>query len=338
MTHPRLSTQCFAVAMLLATASLAHAQRPTPIPKDDFSSAGKIKAVQNGVFHVVNIGGDQWLVKVAADAKEVVLKGKATADWLRPGMPVKFEGMFLKNKSGQPQGESLKPIAKLKVFSLREDSKAGLKELARKGSFLSGGSKQDSAMDKTPFSVTGLLVKYKGGKMTVAVGNTQIRAQLASDAEIDVDIDDLRFAREGDEMVFEGWHYVGQKKQIHATNVWVTVSRPLGDDKAKKQVATKNGTDDEVAEEHRKKVRSIQLAISRASKSYEGGNSRQAATAVEAILADWNTFLKSDETTATRLLQPHHQQLKRIHAALEMDGFMLPVLRELPNSEDVAGS
>ena len=50
-----------------------NAQQALQIPKDKISSAGEIKGVQNGVVHVKNVGGDQWLLAIDKDAEEVVL-------------------------------------------------------------------------------------------------------------------------------------------------------------------------------------------------------------------------------------------------------------------------
>ncbi len=334
MAISRTVAQCLTVLMFLAMPSITAAQRPIPIPKDQISSAGKIKAVQNGVFHVANVGGDQWLLKIEAPANEIVLKGKATPEWLRPGMPVTFRGTFFKNKSGQPQGEAQKPIDELKVFSLREDSKAGQKEEAKRGSFLTGGPKKDTPMESAPFTVTGILVKYKGGKMTVSTGETQIKAQVASDAKIDVDINDARFAREGDEIEFEGWHYVGQKEQIHATKVWITAAQPLGEQDAKRQTIAKSGqpTPDGGSEEQQTAARQIQIAIGRARKLYDAGDYPKAAGAVESIITDWNALFDSNEAVAGKLLQPRYKQLKLVHAFLEMEGVDVPALRELPEA------
>lgn len=328
----RFSGQFFAMLLACGFASISLAQRPIPIPKDNFSSAGTIKGIQNGIFHVANVGGDQWLVDLAAEPDEIVLRGKATADWLRPGMPVSFEGTFFKNRSGLPQGEALQPITKLKVFSVREDSKVELKEEAKRGSFLAG-PKEDTPMEKAPFTVTGVLVKYKGGKMTVSLGKTQVKAQLAPQAKIDVNINDPRFARIGDDIEFEGWHYVGQDKRIHATKVWITIAKPLGTD-ATKTVAKR--PDDGATEEEQKQAHDIHVAITRARKRYEAGEYNEAAAAITAIIADWDALLDADEDVAARLLRPQAKDLRSVHAFLEMEGFMLPVLRDLPEVEAVA--
>ena len=58
MAISRTVAQCLTVLMFLAMPSITAAQRPIPIPKDQISSAGKIKAGQNGVFHVANVGGE----------------------------------------------------------------------------------------------------------------------------------------------------------------------------------------------------------------------------------------------------------------------------------------
>lgn len=335
MAISRLLPTWFALATILILVAESSAQRPMQIPKDNISSAGKIKAARNGVFHVKNVGGDQWLLMVEPTAEEVVLRGTAAPQWLRAGMAVRFQGNFLKNKSGQPQGEAREPITELKVFTPRADSKIAVKEEAKRGSFLSGGAKSDNGMETAPFSVVGVLVKYKGGHMTVAVGKTQVRAKLADDAKVAVDLADPRFAREGDEIEFEGWHYVGQKDRVHATKVWITIAHTLGEENAK-QVAKKPTVEGDVSDEQRIATRKIQIAIARAKREYASGDLREATQVVTSILEQWNAFMRSDESVAARLLQPHHRQLKQVHSFLEMDGVMLPRLPELPELEEVA--
>ena len=114
------------------------------------------------------------MLAVEKNADEVVLRGTATPQWLRPGMAVSFRGDFFKNKSGQPQGDAREPIKELKVFTPREDSALGIKEEAKRGSFLSGSPKTDNPLEIAPFSIVGVLAKYKSGKMTVAVCPIQI--------------------------------------------------------------------------------------------------------------------------------------------------------------------
>jgi|GEM_PF-1556121 len=337
MVIPRLLPNWLAIFAVLVLVSDSFAQRPVQIPKDQISSAGTIKAVQNGVFHVVNVGGDQWLLAVEKDADEVVLRGNATPQWLRPGMPVRFQGNFAKNKSGEPQGEAKDRITELKEFTTREDSKLGVKEEAKRGSFLSGGPKSDSPLETAPFTIVGVLAKYKGGRMTVAVGSNQVQAQLAEGAKIEVDVADLRFAGVGDEIEFEGWSYVSQKEQVHATKVWITIARSLGEENAK-QVSKKDATaaDDNASEEQKAVAKKIQTAIARAKKEYDAGAFADASGTVASIIEQWAGFIKSDEAIAARLLHPQHKQLKLVHAFLEMEGCMLPMLPELPEIDEVA--
>ena len=329
----RLLSSWLAALTLLSVPADASAQQPLQIPKDQISSAGTIKGVRNGVFHVANVGGDQWLLAVAEDAEEVVLRGTATADWLRPGMAVQFQGNFFKNKSGQPQGEARQPVGELKVFTPREDSKMGIKEQSKRGSFLSSGSASDSALETAPFSVSGVLTKYRGNRITVVVGKTQIRAKLADDVEIQVDLTDPRLASAGDEIEFEGWHYVGQENQVYATNVWITLAHPLGEAGAGQAAKKPNASVKDVTDEQRAAAQKIQTALARAKKWYESGDLTRAVAIVESVIEQWDSLTQSDEPVVRRLLDSHHKQLKLVHAFLEMEGCMLPPLPEASESE-----
>ena len=160
---------------------------------------------------------------------------------------------------------------------------------------------------------------------------------MADYAKIDVDLTDLRFASEGDEIEFEGWSFVTQKEQVHATKVWVTITRPLGEASAQ-QTAKKNtsAAEGDASDEQRTAARNIQTALARAKKGYDSGNYHEAGGIIVSIIEQWDGLVKSDKAVAARLLQPHHKPLKLVHAFLEVEGCTLPELPELPEIEGVA--
>ncbi|HRX82612.1 MAG TPA: hypothetical protein P5307_26275 [Pirellulaceae bacterium] len=306
------------------------AQQINQIPKEQITSVGSIQEVQNGVFQIESIGGDQWFVAVERNAIEVVLRGAATAEWLRPGMPVRFQSSFFKNRSGEPSGKAQEPVTELTVFTPREDSKVEIKEVIKRG------SKTDRTSKTGTFTVVGVLASYKGNHMTVAVGPTEFEAQLAGDAKISVDLTDLRFASEGDEIQFEGWRYVNQEDKIHATKVLITLAKPLGEVSDKQVASAAEGPEAEASDELLAVARRIQTSLSRAKRGYESGDYSDASGIVVSIIEQWADLVQSDKATAFRLLRPHYTQLKQVHAYLEMEGCMLPPLPESPELNEVA--
>ncbi len=345
MSFPRFTLWPVAVLAIVLIAAQAAAQGQPKLPKEKISSAGEIKAIQQGVFQVKNIGGDEWFIRVEAMPKEIFMRGEAEGSWLRVGMPVEFSGMFLVNKKGQPLERAQEPITEVKIVSSREDPRTqanapaapapvGVSKEPARGSFLVGTKPKEEKPENTaPYAVKGILRSYKGARMTVATGQATFTADLAPDAKISVNISDLHFARVGDELEFEGWYIPGQKKYVHATSVWITATTTLsGDKKTGRRVASnakpapRKTTSSAPMADQRRAITQVSKEIASAARLYDEKSLAEAADAVKGIQKKIGKL--SGNPTAVRLLKTPYARLASLHALLEMDGFKMPPLKE----------
>ncbi|MFV1966573.1 MAG: hypothetical protein ACC628_14200 [Pirellulaceae bacterium] len=243
MTASRWMAVAVGIAAFVGLFSPSWAQRRPNLPKDKISSAGKIKAIGGGVMHVENVGGDEWLVRVEAEPQNIILTGSALPTFLRPGMFVQFKGLFTKRGIAQER------ITQLKVFSPQKSTKLGAvvqsagPDTAKNnlGAFLVQAPKEEpdpEAVQTNWYSVTGVIKGHKLRKMTVNVGRSDLKIELAENAEIVLNINDYRIARVGDEVEFEGWNYPGQKQLVHATRLSIRADKPFGEAIKKKLPGT----------------------------------------------------------------------------------------------------
>ena len=347
MSASRFTTWVVAILAIMLMSAQVSAQGQPKLPKEKVSSAGEIKAIEKGIFHVKNIGGDEWYIRVEAVPKDVFMKGEAEPSWLQTGMPVEFSGLFLTNRKGEPSGKAREPITKLKVFSSREDltKKAnapvaaappvGVAKAPKKGSFLVGTKPKEEEPENTAsFVVKGMLRNAKGGRMTVTTGKTTYTADLAADAKITVNISDYRFARAGDELEFEGWYIPGQKKYVHATSVWITAATILSGDKktgrqvvASKTTPTTQKTSSSVpTADQRRAITELSQEIASAGKLFEELKIAEAVDVVKTVQAKMGELTGSGNPTVGRLLKSPYARLSTLHALLEMEGYKMPPL------------
>ena len=207
-------------------------------------------------MHVENVGGDEWLVRVEAPPQNVVVTGVALPSFLRPGMSVQFRGLF------SNRGVALENIKQMKIFTPQKNTKFGVEKQAagpdtkknNMSAFITEAppEKPDpEAVEANWYDVTGFVRSHKMGRLTVRVGSSDLKVVLDEAAEILLNVNDYRIARVGDEVEFEGWHYPGQKKFVHATRLSIRASKPFGE-VIKQKLPGK--TEDDIAIEKKKKA------------------------------------------------------------------------------------
>ena len=210
---------------------------------DHVQVKGKIRGIQADVVQVANEEQQQqWLVKLPRELVGIRVTGKARPSYLQPGMMVRFAGQF--DTKGKPQA----PISRLEVFTLKlldgEATPAPLQfgvfpEAAFSGETVAEGATvvkpligQPGAApppsDVASFVVSGQLRGFRKGELLVAAGTTLVRAPLAENAEISVDVPDYRWVRPGDEIEVHGWSYPHLKTHVVATRVAIRAGQPFG--------------------------------------------------------------------------------------------------------------
>ena len=233
------------VNLLLPIAALAQYEKPPQVKPEQLNTSGTIKGLRGGLMHISAEGGDQWLIKVQAKPQDVTFTAAAESSFLKPGMLVRFVGKF--NKRGQ----CLEPISNLTIVTLREGVSIGVAADSAGGGAgegvkaLFGEAKAEEKPTEKPadsadFRVVGQLTKLsRTGEMTLNAGTT-IKATLAENAKLSVDINDLSYIREGDSVELKGQYYPAQKGQAWATWLAVSAKEPLADTKKKPIVSPKS--------------------------------------------------------------------------------------------------
>jgi hypothetical protein len=235
-----------ALTVGLAVAPSSFAQRPgagNGAERENVRIEGELEDLGAGLLKVKDAAGESYLVKIEADAKNVFLSGKAEAGFLSRGMLVRFTAVLNK------KGEVVEPLREITVFTPREGEQPGV---AAEQSFGGGAAsgifsdpadepakpKKPSANETKSYRVVGVLAGQKNGKLQIAAGAVALKASLADDARISVDVADLRLAKKGDKVSIDGWRYPAQKQQVVATRVSITAAAPLVGGKPKRPVRT----------------------------------------------------------------------------------------------------
>jgi hypothetical protein len=194
--------------------------------REQVRCSGKLKGVGPGVLQVESDKGERWLIAVESRPQEISFQGSATPEFLRAGMLVQF------NAALDKKGEAQDPIREIKVVAQRMGLQLGLQPGTAAGGGLFNSDdeskkKKKGRADTAPYLVTGTLRSIKDGRMYVAAGST-VKAELADNCQVAVDISDISLAREGDNVEVEGWRYANQANQVYARRVTITTDKLLG--------------------------------------------------------------------------------------------------------------
>jgi hypothetical protein len=233
-------------------------QQAGQIQREALRCSGTVKELGNGLVHMMTTEGEQWLVKVEAMPKDIAYAGAADASFLQPGMLVRFSSHLSK------RNQATDPVASITVTSLREGDELGVKSdavgaTAGPGAALFGdqpdpkakvkAKPKPKAEDNTVYVITGQLTRIgRTGDMTINAGGTNIKADLAKEVSVALDMGDLSYLQPGDKFDFEGWHIAGQKGQAWAMKVTAEAAQPLTEQAKKKgktapAAAKKTGAD-----------------------------------------------------------------------------------------------
>ncbi len=262
---PRFSGRLGGICMLLALAALmlpateALAQRPgagrnaKDAPRENITGTGKVAQLAPGVLGVVGEGGEQWMVKLPNKAEEFAITGKAERGFLRAGMWVEFEGTVGK------RGQVNEPVKEMLIFTPRPGYEVGIGPNtpaasggASAGLFTSPEPEEKPKKAPKPsgpeepmvYRIAAEITKVgRKGEITVGAGGVSLKADVAEDVKIKVDVADLGFISVGDKVEFQGWYYAAAKNQVYATSVTVTAAQTFTDGKKSKVKPAAKGAD-----------------------------------------------------------------------------------------------
>jgi hypothetical protein len=217
------------------------------IPREPLQCAGTVKQISRGVIGVVSDAGDQWLMQVDARPQDLSFTGSADATFVKPGMWIRFTTKLTR------RGDAKDPIATAEIYTPREGFGVGVyPEGAGQGGGEGGGELfgapvEEKAKPKAKaepkvrdedvvYQVGGQVSKISRlGELTINAGGTSVKATLAEDAKISVDVADLSFLQAGDKIEVRGWYPAGTKGRAIANQVTASASQPLTDASKKKK-------------------------------------------------------------------------------------------------------
>jgi hypothetical protein len=249
-------TICFAVTAQAQTpqewqAQLARMRQQQNIQWANTDLSGSIKGMAGALVQVAAGGGENWIVQLDARPQDIVYQGPADPAFVKPGMLVEFKARLNK------RGEAAEPVSSLTIFTVREGRGVGV---AAEGGLNKGEAELFTSKPEVPekkgpkgkeedavYQVAGQITKVSRGEMTINCAGTTVKADLAKDAKVMVDVNHLQFAQIGDKVEVRARYPMGHKGQGLATQITVIGSKPLGEPK-KRVLPGAKGDDPEKAE------------------------------------------------------------------------------------------
>ncbi|WP_254508429.1 hypothetical protein [Anatilimnocola floriformis] len=262
-----LATFAFAVLAVVQTASAQTQQQwqqqmarmrqqGQQIQWENTDFSGNIKGTQGPLLQITASTGENWIVQVDARPQDVSFTGNADPAFLKAGMLVEFKAKL--NKRGQ----ATEPVQNLTIITVREGRGVGVGPEGASGGLaganLFGSKPEESEKEKkgpkvkeedVVQNIAGQITKVgRTGDLTINCAGTTVKADVAKDAKISVDVNHLQFAQVGDKVEVKAKFPMGQKAagQALATQITVTSTALLGEPKKRTLPGMK--TDDDKKE------------------------------------------------------------------------------------------
>jgi hypothetical protein len=196
---------------------------------------GKLKAMQGGIMIVTRDDGTDVMVQPPEDISSFQFIAKATPQFLRPGMLVRFKGTF--NRAGVAQS----PIAKVELFQ----QPSGKVPHNKRQYFVPGvhpdrrDAKKQQQTGVANCDVVGNLVGIDpSGVMMVRAGKIPVRIPLVQNATFEIQYNNLSLAKSGDPVKVTGFYNPPDETKVAAGSFTITSDRVYGEptaDDAKKK-------------------------------------------------------------------------------------------------------
>lgn len=201
--------------------------RGVPLRGRPLRGNGEVLGLRLGLLEVKTATGDLWLMKIDARPDKIVVQGTAVPTWLRPRMFVRFSATL------DAKGVAQAPIDELFVFTPSPAFRTGVfpdsdaqfqsdeqpptrKKRRRRGSLPEGR-----------YLVAGQLSSLRDGEMRVVASGRAVRAKLAENARIRVDLmGDYSLVRRGDKVEFVGSYF--RKGRAEVRELTFTAKTPFG--------------------------------------------------------------------------------------------------------------
>jgi hypothetical protein len=224
MSHRNLLAACPLAAVVLAalaSPSLAQFKKPEPTPYD---GKGTIEAVRFEGIQFKDADGKTIIVGFDFKTKpKVTVTGTAEPGFLAPGLIVRFTAEMTS------KGLVKDPIGELAVIETSELNQIGAQPDLAPGEDLKKAEKEGPVS----WVVVGQIRSVKKNLLQISAGNKAIKAELADDCKITVDVSDLSITQTGDEISVVGKQLPaalgGDAKlgQVIGDKIDVTLAKPL---------------------------------------------------------------------------------------------------------------
>jgi hypothetical protein len=193
------------------------------------------------LIQVGTSGSENWLVQVEARPQDINFQGTADPAFVKSGMLVAFKAKLNKRMN------AAEPVKELTIFSVREGKSVGLQVdggASKEGELFAPRAEEEKKPVKGKpedpvYQVAGQITKLSRGEMTINCAGTTIKADLAKEAKITVDVNNLQWAQIGDKIDLRARYILGQKGQGLATQVTVVGGSVLGEPKKRVVPGTK---------------------------------------------------------------------------------------------------
>ena len=202
-------------------------RKPPQMPTESFAATGTIEAIGQGVFRVLTTSDQQWMIWVDQKTK-IHVTGTAEADFVRPGMFIKFKADVDKN------GNALAKGGNLTLFTPSLENPVGIWP---EGAGSDDAEENNPGADVEPdadatkslgvFTIAGQITDERRGKMTVNAMRGVVTIELAEKPKIDIALADGSLARPGDKVTIKGKRPVGRMGVAQATELNIVLAQPL---------------------------------------------------------------------------------------------------------------
>jgi hypothetical protein len=172
--------------------------------------SGKVTNLQQGAIAVDTDKGS-YIVRLDPQQTRVTVVGEGTVDALEPGVLVQFQCVLNPRLTLASE-----PIEKLKILTPSARTAPGV---------ISDTPKDHSK----PFTVRGKISRVVGPQLTIAAyasSRKQVRAELAEEVVVEMELSDFSLVANGDRIEVQGAEV--NSGLVHATDIKITLSKPSG--------------------------------------------------------------------------------------------------------------
>jgi len=208
--------------------SVARGQFEPPLNTLAFEDSGTVELIDSGLIRIRDAKQESWILKIVPESK-VTIEGEAQVECLRPGLFVQLSGQIDK------KGALKEAVEEIEIFSSLGKGSLGL--------FSAEESAEEEGVSAKPvrnagagsFRIRGKLASYRDGELMVVAGSRKITGNLAEEATVKLNSDDLSLAQPGDKVQVKAWYHEMQRPNPLANRpgaalvqeITVTLDKPL---------------------------------------------------------------------------------------------------------------